>query len=122
MRYLLLSACLALSLAACGDQGADAGAATDLASLPATVEGEIFFDLGEASDTGSIAPTETTIASLAIKGDDGDNDAERNIDLQVTGAQLAGLSGDGERVRATLSGKGAADGQEVYLVSSLQKL
>lgn len=122
MRCLLLSTCLAFSLAACGNQDADAGAATDLASLPATVEGEIYFDLGEASDTGSIAATETTIASLTIKGEDGDSDGEKNIDLQVTGAQLNGLSGDGERVRATLSGKGTWEGHEAYQVSSLQKL
>ena len=120
MRHMLLAACLALSLAACGAQGTDAAATTDLSPLPATVEGDIYFDLGEASDTGTIAPTETTIASLAIKG--ADSDSETTIDIQVTGAQLAGLTGDGERVRATLSGKGSSNGAESYQVASLQKL
>ena len=124
MRRVLIATCLAFCLAACGsDQSASTTAqATDLSSLPATVEGEIFFDLSEASDSGTIAASETTVASLAIAGDDGDDDGEMSVDVQVTGAQLDGLSGDGERVRATLSSKAQWGGVEVYVVSSLQRL
>ena len=128
MRHLALAILTTLALAACSGGATDAPAAVDLSTLPATVDGEIFFDLAEASDSGSIAPSETTVVGLTIAGKeadgDDDGDGQTTIDVVLTGKQIAdvGVNGDGERVRVTLTGKTSWNGMEAYSASSLQKL
>lgn len=127
MRQLALAVLTTLALAACSG-GTDAPAAPDLSTLPATVEGEIYFDLAEASDSGSIGPSETTLVGLTIPGKeldgDDDGDGETSIDVVLTGKQIAdlGVDGNGERVRATLSGRTTWGGMQAYEASSVQKL
>jgi hypothetical protein len=125
----ILSTCL---LAACGSGSSDTAAvAVDEGgipvALPATVEGEVYFDLGESElEVSDLNASMTTDIGFDIDaGDDEDDDGGYSmVMLRVAGDQLkaTGATGEGERVRVTISARTQEDGIDYYLVSALEKI
>jgi hypothetical protein len=109
-------------LAGCGSDTGDAAATASAdipATLPATVEGVVFFDLGESElEVSDLKAGMTTDIGFDTGGDDG------MVMLRVPGDLLkaTGVTGEGERVRATLSGKSQESGIDYYTVTAFERI
>lgn len=119
MRNSLLAVCFLAFATACGSQDdtAATGGAADatLATLPATIEGELTVSVSEGDVEEEGEQSELNFGDLTVDGE--------VIAIEVGGDVLAaaGIPADFEsaRVRATISGKSQFDN---YVVSKLEKL
>ena len=122
MRMLALVVFLTTGLlTACGSS--ETAVATDAAgipsTLPATVEGVVYFDLGESE----LEPSDLNASMTTDIGFNATEDSEM-VMLRVRGDQLkaTGVTGEGERVRATISGKTSEHGMDYYTVTALERI
>lgn len=127
MRILAAAALLAASLFAtgCGESAPDASDAADLlsgapTSFPATIEGPVFFDLAEAELEMSDLDAGTDVIAIVDLGEPGGVPIYVNIPGNLV--KDAGIQGDGEQMRITISGKSSETGMELLNVTALQKL
>jgi hypothetical protein len=109
----------ALLLGACSES-APAGASasptgpvvTSLDTLPATVEGTLYFDLeGGAEGDGT-----DVYATLLFKGD------HLSVKLPVPLARLLDLPDEGARVRVTIGSEEIDDGDSTLVITAAQRL
>jgi hypothetical protein len=124
----LLATCL---LAACG--GDDAGSASDDGglldasmlsgapeTLPATIESEVYFDVAESElEWEDLTATDEVIAMVDL-GEEGG--VPLNLIIPGDLVKAAGVHGDGEKVRLTLTSKRTEGALELFVVSKIEKL
>jgi hypothetical protein len=119
VRQILLAFAFLAFATACGSQdaAAPAGASAKLASLPATVEGELSVSVAEGDTDDESEHSDINFGDIVVDGE--------MIAIEVSGDVLAaaGIPADFEsaKVRATLSGKSQYDA-ETFVVSKLEKL
>lgn len=113
---ILLTSSILIGCGSAETEPSDPGpTAISLASLPATLEGDLVIDVAEG-DVEEDGTSEFNAATLTVNGEE--------ILVEVGGSilQSAGLPESGGKVRATLSSKTEEYGVTVYVVSSLERL
>jgi hypothetical protein len=107
---------VSLLVAACGSKDSDsaAGSTAALASLPATLEGELI--AGSSEGDYDETPSEYVFGALTV------GDETLSVLVPPSILKAAALPDDVGMVRATLSSKNAEFGVDAYVITELRKL